>query len=314
MTKLSLLLVIALCTGITACASSPEADQRPSLLITAERSLEFGVNSYNDNNYGKAEAHFDRALFLYRNSDNPTGILSSCINLSKTKLATGQLDSAAAYLKQAEAVAEREQIKTFDNHITVIESSIAIENNRLDAAKDLLNTLLETRPINASIKTAALQNRTRIAFIENSDQENWVAQYKEALNASEQNTTLNRARLLRFETALEPTTANEKLSTALNLYRSTAQSPGIAATLTEWAAIDTNQQSAANKLQRALFIRLNLRDKKNTQKILQHLTTSYKQLGEINKSERANYWQEKLNDEAFQEWDAIRFEFESYPG
>ena len=91
----------------------------------------------------------------------------------------------------------------------------------------MLETLLSDTSNSAPIKIAALQNRTRIAFTENSDQKNWAAQYKEALNASGQNTTLNRARLLRFEAALD-------------LYRNAVHSPGIVAILTEWAIIEAN--------------------------------------------------------------------------
>ncbi len=310
-------IIAVFCLGTVACASAPEIDPRPKLLISAEKYLELGVENYKQNNFSKAQAHFDRALFLYRNTDNPTGIISSCLNIAKTKLSSGQVNSARNYAQQAKIVIEREQVNGFDNHITLIESSIAIEDNQIDEARQILESLLNKTSSNASIKTAALQNRTRIAFIENSGIESWVKQYAEALNKPGQNTQLNRARLLRFKAALNPDTAKEKLSGALSLYRETAHSPGIAATLTEWASHDNTNgdyPAATNKLLRALFIRTNLQDRKKIQKILQQLSTNYSQLGQTSKSERANYWQKKLDNEIFEDWDAIRFEFENYPG
>lgn len=314
-----LLIIIALCTGTLACASSPDIDHRPKLLISAEKSLELGVTSYNENNYAKAEAHFQRALYLYRNTDNPAGIISSCLDIAKTKLSSGQTVAAKNYTEQAKIVIKREQINSFNGHLAVIESSIAIDVNQTDEVKNILSGLLNTTPTsgNASIRTAALQNRTRIAFLENNNAFDWVQKYEEALNKPGQDTLLNRARLLRFKAELETENAPSRLSKALILYRKAAHSPGIAATLTEWAVYDlsnSNFKEAADKLERALFIRTNLHDKKNTGKVLALLATSYNKLGAINQSERANNWQRKLDSEIFEDWDAIRFEFENYPG
>ena len=107
-----------------------------------------------------------------------------------------------------------------------------------------------------------------------------------------------------------------KLSKALSLYREAAHAPGIAATLSEWAAYDESDGATKNvldKLHRALFIRTNLRDRKNSQEVLRQLATRYSHLGKTNKSERATYWQKKLDSETFEEWDAVKFEFENYP-
>ena len=52
------------------CATSPGTDSRPELILSAEKSLELGVRNYDENNFSKAEAHFVRALFLYRNIDS----------------------------------------------------------------------------------------------------------------------------------------------------------------------------------------------------------------------------------------------------
>lgn len=313
-------IVAAISIYLIACASSPDIDTRPALMLSAEKSLELGVSNYDENNFTKAEAHFDRALFLYRNIDNPQGITSSCLNIAKTKLSSGQVNEARTYAKLAQNIIQHEQLKQFNNRLTLIQSSIAIEDGNTAEAKQQLDDLLNETQANSNhaIRTAALQNRTRIAFIENTNTVDWVNQYKDALNKPGQNSTLNRARLLRFKAELtsEKETASANLSEALKLYREAAHSPGIAATLTESATHDlssTNYQNATNKLERALFIRANLHDRKNSQKVLKQLTTSYNQLGKTNKSERAGYWQRKLDKATFEDWDAIRFEFESYP-
>lgn len=312
------LIIIVFCLSAIACASSPDVDRRPKLLISAEKSLELGVSNYNENNFAKAEAHFDRALFLYRNIDNPTGIISSCLNIAKTKLSSGHVNTAKAYVEQAKIIIEREQINGFNSHLTVIESSIAIEDNQIDKARQILDKLLNKTPGDAPLRTAALQNRTRIAFLENNDTANWVKQYEDALNKPGQNSILNKARLLRFKAALETNmdSAVAKYTEALKLYRKAAHSPGIAATLTEWATpglSGTDYQNATDKLERALFIRINLHDRGNSKKILALLARSYKKPGSTNQSERASYWQKKLDNETFEEWDMIRFEFENYP-
>jgi len=312
-------MLITICLGIFACAGAPNVDQRPKLLISAETSLELGVENYNQNNFEKAEAHFDRALFLYRNIDNPNGIVSSCLNIAKTKLSTGHVNDARAYTKQAQVIIQQEELNEYSQRLTLIQTSIAIEDGDYTSARQMLDNLLSEKSTldNVSIRTAAIQNRTRVAFLaSDSDTGDWVNKYSNALSNPGQNTALNRARLLRFEAALNPDTAGKKLGKALSHYRKAAHAPGIAATLSEWAIHDASQgkiKNAVNKLQRALFIRANLRDRKNSQKILKQLSRNYSQLGETSRSERANYWQKKLDSEFFEEWDAIRFEFESYP-
>jgi len=314
------IILIALCMSIIACAGTPGVDQRPKLLISAKTSLELGVENYNQNNFEKAEAHFDRALFLYRNIDNPNGIVTSCLNIAKTKLSAGHVNDARAYTEQAQIIIQQEKLNEYSQRLTLIQTSIAIENGDYTSARQMLDNLLNEKstPDSVSIRTATLQNRTRVAFLTNdSDTGDWINKYSNALNNSEQNTALNRARLLRFEAALNPDTAEKKLGKALSHYRKTAHGPGIAATLSEWATYDATQgktKNAVNKLQRALFIRTNLRDIKNSQKILEQLSSSYNQLGETSRSERASYWQKKLDSKFFEEWDAIRFEFEGYPG
>jgi tetratricopeptide (TPR) repeat protein len=301
-----------LCSGIFACASTPEPDTRPALIISAEKSLELGVSNYTRNDFIKAQHHFERALFLYRNIDNPNGITSSYLNLAKTQLATGQTDAARDYTEKAQIVIMREQLRIFDHNLSLIKSSIAIEKEELSQAKQKLDKLLNSAINNNAIKTAVLQNRTRIALAENdSNAQEWIKKYENSLSNNGQNSALNKARLLRFKALLKKEAATEKLHKALDLYREVAHSPGIAATLTEWAAVNTENKdykNAVNKLQRALFIRSNLHDRKNTKKILQQLASNYNKLGEAKKENRTNYWLKKLENKNFSEWDAATYD------
>lgn len=312
--------LIASCLCIVACAGAPDVDPRPQLLISAEKSLELGVDNYNQNNFEKAEAHFNRALFLYRNIDNPNGIVSSCLNIAKTRLSAGHVNDANAYTEQARFIIQHEQLGEFTQRLTLIQTSIAIENGDYTEARQMLDNLLNKKTTldKASIRTAALQNRTRVAFLSNADDAgDWVNKYRIALNTPGQDTKLNRGRLLRFEAALNPDSTEKKLSKALSLYRESAHGPGIAATLSEWALYDTSKgtfEKAVEKLQRALFIRSNLHDRRNSQRVLEQLAANYQGLGKTSNMKRASYWQKKLDNEAFEEWDAIRFEFENYPG
>lgn len=312
--------IVAIYIGLIACASTAEIDTRPALIQSAEKSLELGVSNYNENNFTKAESHFDRALFLYRSIDNPEGITTSCLNIAKTKLSSGQINQAHLYAERAKNIIQREQLKQFDDLLALIQSSIAIDNNDTTKAKPLLDGLLAETQSNGNhaIRTAALQNRTRIAFLDNTNPVDWVKLYEDALKKPGQNSILNKARLLRFKAELEINnqSASANFAKALMHYRSTAHSPGIAATLAEWAKLDISNadyKSALSKLERALYIRTTIHDRRNSQKVLQLLGTSYNKLSENSRSERASYWQNKLDNKTFEEWEALRLEFETYP-
>lgn len=308
--------ITMLCIGTLACASTPVPDQRPQIMLSAEKSLELGVSNYLENNFGKAESHFNRALFLYRNIDNPDGIITSCLNLTKTKLSSGQTEAARVYLKMAQNTVQREQLTGYNDRLTLIQSSINIEEENYTEAQQHTDNLLSNAQtgIDDAIYTAVLQNQIRIAFLTNADDKSaWLTKYREALKKPGQNTPINHAHLLRFEAALNPDTAEEKFSSALSLYRNLAHSPGIATTLTEWAEHDissNNPGNAIEKLQRALFIRANQQHKKASQNILRILAAHYKQPGDSSRTGRADYWLQQLKDPSFKQWDLIISEFE----
>lgn len=303
-------------TLLAACTSSPSVDQRSALIQTAEKSLALGVSNYNENNFRKADKHFERALFLFRNIDNPDGITVSYLNIAKSKLSSGQIQQAQLYVDKAQSMIDREHLDAYQYHLTLIKSSIAIELEEFKHAKRMLDSLLELDTTNNApsldsslMQIAALQNRTRIAISSHSEDANsWLNQYRSALNTHKLNNRSNRARLLRFEAKLNPGDSEHKLNTALSLYREEASSPGIAATLTEWAKYETSKSrhiEAINKLQRALFIRSNLQDRRNCHDILKQLAINYKQIGDTEKIKQTAFWLQAMETVHFNNWGEI---------
>ena len=302
------ILTIALLS--TACVSGPD-EKQPEAIEAANNALSSGVSNYNKNKHELAITYFKNALRDFRSIDHQYGIASSCLNLSKTHLSIGNTELAEAYLKQAQRVIERENIKQLDDHVRIIESSIAIENNQLAQAKQTLEPLLQ-KDSNNAFTLAAIQNRTRIAHAENNkdDATQWTSSFEQKIKSSAGRQT-HKARLARFKANLsgDATTQNQHLTEALNIYRAQTNRPGIAATLQEWgdALIKQKQPEAAqDKLQRALYIRQSLQDRKNSLAILESLA-------QISSDSTTRAWIEKLQSKQFREWDEFVAAFNRFP-
>ena len=95
----------------------------------------------------------------------------------------------------------------------------------------------------------------------------------------------------------------------MNIYRSQTNRPGIAATLQEWgdALIKQKQtEDAKDKLQRALYIRQSLQDRKNSLNILNSLA-------QISSDSTTKSWIEKLQSKRFKDWDEFVSTFNRFP-
>ena len=306
-------IILAITWLSTACVSSPK-EKRPEAIEVANNALSTGVGHYNDNKHELAISYFKNALRDFRSIDHQFGIASSSLNLSKSHLSTGNIDTAEAYLEQAKRIIEREDIKQLNDHVRIIESSIAIENNQLTQAKETLAPLLQKDSSNA-FTLAATQNRTRIAFAEKSDgnyneAKQWTEKFEQKIKSSAANLS-HKARLARFKASLsnDAATQNQHLAEALNIYRQQTNRPGIAATLQEWgdALIQQNQtDTAKDKLLRALYIRQSLQDKKNSLKILNSLR-------KITDDSTTNAWIDKLKNKDFNQWDGFVAAFNRFP-
>ena len=304
-----IILTIALLS--TACVSGPD-EKQPEAIEAANNALSNGVSNYSKNKYELANSYFQNALRDFRSIDHQYGIASSCLNLSKTHLSTGNIELAEAYLKQAKRIIKQENIKQLNNHARIIESSVAIENKQLIQAKETLAPLLQNNSDNA-FTLAAIQNRTRIAHAETSNNkdeaEKWTNTFEKKIKSSSSQT--HRARLARFKANLSdnPDIQKELFLEALSIYRKQTNRPGIAATLQEWgdALIQQKQNNAAkDKLQRALYIRQSLQDRKNSLKTLNSLA-------KITNDSKTKTWIEKLQDKQFKQWDEFIISFNTFP-
>jgi len=309
---------LSLSALLFACASSEQRQPRPELIEQADKTISSGVFSYNQADYVRAEELFTKALYLYRGIDNPEGIASSCINLARTTLSRGDTEAARQWIDSAKRVIETGGTDRLNNHVIIVSSSIAIETGEYDAAKSLLAPLLDEadKTIDLPTRLAALQNRTRIAFAENSEAAMWTERYAKLITLDE---TLHQARLARFRAALASDDAGSdaQFSTALAIYRSQAHRPGIAATLSEWAQRDIGHQrydSAKNKLGRALFIRAQLMDRVNCREILVELQRVYSDTNSADRLAATRNWIEQLDAAGFDQWQQLTEAYSGYPG
>ena len=298
---------------LSACASTPE-NPPPELLSDANTLIDNGVTQYNQANFSKANELFEQAMYLYRSIDNPRGTASSYIDLAKSALGQNRIASAERWIQKAQTIVNFEHLTTLQDHITIILSSIAIEKSDFSRAKKLLAPLLEPgSSTNASTRLAAMQNRTRIAFAENNNAAEWTEHYAKLVNS---NQPLAEARLARFRAALGTSQSEQDTyyQQALDTYRKLAWRPGLAATLSEWAGknIKAHDYAAAkNRLERALLIRLDLRDNHDTIAVLTQLKDVYSKLGQTARQQHAAYWSTQISKDHFDSWDEVLKDFES---
>ena len=306
--RFAIIVITLLCT---ACVSGPD-EKQPEAIEAANSALSNGVSNFEKNKYELATAYFRNALRDFRSIDHQFGIASSCLNLSKTYLSMGDIELADAYMKQAQRIIKQENIKQLDNHLRIIESSVAIDNNQLGQAKEILSPLLQ-KEANNDFTLAAIQNRTRIAHAEmgnnQEDAEHWTRKFEQTIKSSDN--PAYQARLARFKANLSSDVEiqNKYFDEALNIYRTQTNRPGIAATLQEWgnALIQKNQNVAASdKLHRALYIRQSLQDRRNSLDILSSLA-------HISNDNKTKTWIEKLKNKQFKQWDEFTAAINQFP-
>lgn len=301
---------------VTACSGGPAEKQPLDSLTSPARLLDQGVYHYNNNNYPKAIHEFEKALLQYRSIDNQPGIANSCLNLAKTYMAINNNLTATEYLSKANSVIEQAQLTQLNEHLHLLNSSLAIKNKLYEQALQELNLVLTSK--NTIIKLAALKNRTAIAFIKNdSDKQQWLKKYKTLQNSHPENTSSHLARILRFEAELagDESEKSKLLTQSLSISQNLASRTAIAATLTQWTNIDIENkryQQAEDKALRALFIRHQLGDVKNSIFILKQLQTTYIASGN-EKEALTNSWIEKLSNSELSDWGKLFSDFETYP-
>ncbi len=199
---------------ITACSGSPPEKPAPDSLTSPAKLLDRGISHYNNDNYPKAIHDFENALLQYRSIDNQPGIASSCLNLAKTWMAINNNQTAAEYLSKANFIIKQAQLSQLNEHLYLLNSSLAIKNTLYENALQELSEVLTSN--NPKIKLAALKNRTSIAFLRNDDDKiRWLKKYKTQQNKNPTNTTSHLARILRFKAEL---TSDENQKNTLLAY------------------------------------------------------------------------------------------------
>ena len=301
---------------LSACSGGPAEKPLSDSLTSPAKLLDQGIYHYNNNNYPNAIRDFEKALLQYRSIDNQPGIANSCLNLAKTYMAINNNQTATEYLNRASSVIEQAQLTQLDEHLHLLNSSLAINNELYDHALQELSTVLTSN--NTTIKLAALKNRTYIAYIrDNTDKRQLLEQYKKLQSSNPENTSSHLARILRFE-AEATDDENKKiklLSQSLSISQNHAARTAIAATLTQWADIDIANErydEAEDKSLRALFIRHQLGDVKNSIVLLKQLKAIYSST-DNKKAALTTDWIDKLSAHEFNDWESLYSDFETYP-
>ena len=312
---LSRLLLSIIAAALFACSATPEEKPLPESLDSPARLLDQGISEYNADNYAAAIRQFEKALLQYRSIDNQTGIANSCLNLANTYMAINQNQLAAEYLLRANTVIQGASLTELNEHLSLLSSSLAIKNGMYGQA--LLGLEQATESQDTTIQLAALKNRTSIAFLRNdNDKIQWLEKYKTTQKQEPANPS-HAARILRFEA--EASDSKDKsvalLAKSLHISQQLANRTAIAATLTQWATLDKEENrynDAEDKYLRALFIRHQLGDVRSSLSILEQLHAIYAAIND-DKAAITKNWINRLTANDLTEWDALYADFDMYP-
>jgi len=314
---LKLVLLLAITTLYACTTGAPVEKTTADSFASPADHLNKGIHQYNNNNYPAAINHFEKALLQYRSIDNQTGITQSCMNLAKSYMAINNNQTAAAYLAKANQIVKQASLDELNEHLQLLNSSLAIKQALYEQALQELQPVLSSS--NTDIQLAALKNRNVIAFNSNKkDKQQWLDKYKKLQQNNPLNTDSHLARILRFESELATNgeTKTALLTQALTISQNLADRTAIAATLTQWTQFDIDTQQydkAEDKALRALFIRHQLGDVKNTLAILQMLKEIYA-LTNNSKHGQAIRWIDKITSNDLADWGLLFPDFDTYPG
>ena len=302
---------------LSACSGGPAEKPLANSISSPAQLLDRGIQQYNDNDYQKAIKYFEKSLFQYRSIDNQTGIVQCSLNLAKSLMAFNNNQLASEYLNKAESIIHRERLDQFNDHLHLLKSSLAIKNAAYEQAlEELTSTLSSTDP---ATQLAAIKNRTKIAFLkDDSDKKQWLEKYRQLQKKHPDSTASHLARIYRFEAELTDDEKNKIkfLTKSLAISQGRAARTAIAATLTQWSSIDIKAErydQAEDKSLRALFIRHQLGDVKNSMLILKQLSIIYS-VTDKEKQKQADTWIAKLSNNELNNWEKLFSDFENYPG
>ncbi len=269
---------------LASCAMSPLNPQTP--LTQGHALSQQGILAFQREHWHQAERLFKQALQNYKSMDALQGIAHSLINLSQVELSRQNYEAAQASLQQANSVVHRAELWTLQPKIQLLMASLALQQQQLSQAKQILLTLLPNLtpfPSKLSpIQLSAISMRTKLAFLVQQELELWLSRYEAAVNLTPDNLN-HQARLLRFQAQIQQQqghiqVAEQQLETALVHYKNNALRSGIASTLSELAQLHIQQgnwQHAHDFLTRAVNVYASLKHTKKVALIstrLQHIT------------------------------------------
>ena len=261
--KLYLLLSILI---LSACAGNIET--RPTVILNAENFTTDGVKAFAAADWQRAKILFTKALLIYQGIDDQQGVVLSHINLAEVALAIDDYPTVEEHLLATSAISNKTLHADMQARISLLYAQNALMQNRTAIAKQHLRPLLpefdNEIPVGKSsqIQLIAIGDRTKLAFIENSDTSLWTRQYANALTQSNNKDSDLQARLLRYQAALQQqqgdlVIAESTLQQALIKYKINLSRPGIAITLSELGELYMAQgqyQEAQEYVNRAIAV------------------------------------------------------------
>lgn len=288
-----LLIIIAIAT-LFACSSSPERKPLPEPVSDARDAHELAIDAFNAGRYRDAIAGFHRAERRFLSLDDPHGVAAAAISQAEILLLLGENDDAAKSLQRAKVAIAHTGNKALSERAQLMEARLAMENEPSTARK-LLNTLSDAMTPSVVAQVRLLSCELEMRQGETNCATNLAA---DGLAMTARIAHLQaRAALQRGD--LEA--ASVQLESALDIYRSLAFRPGIAAVHESSGdlAMQTDKREVAKEhLERALYLRLWIRDRVHAAEVLTRLA----ELGDNN--ELYQRWRTALLDESGEpEWE-----------
>ena len=201
--QLLIAVLIGLSINLNSCVSYPGSDS--IIVANAKNYTNEGIQAYQNADWYRAQQLFLKAKLLYQSVDDQQGILSSYTNLIEVALSTKDFKSAQNYLTLASEMIIAPELNHFKNRINLLYSHLFILNKQYARAEQQLQSLLpkflgnEVESTTDDIQIAAIANRTKLAFLQEQEQELWTQRYAKILSRDGSATPSMRARLLRFQ-------------------------------------------------------------------------------------------------------------------
>lgn len=265
--------LLLFCLLLPACGGN--AVTKPAVLLSAENYTQEGLQAFSEDDRGRAQQLFSRALLLYQGVDNQYGILLCHINLAEVSLSLNEYSASIKHLDIAADIAKKTSLTDIQARITLLYSVNALKQNNIVQAESIVQTLLpefdkNDSPAVSPSKTqlVAIAHRTKIAFVQKQDELLWTQRYRKALIKSAITSHSLEARLLRFQAILlqdqgDYQGAESSLQQALLDYKSSSSRSGIAVTLSELgqlAVIESRWLDAKGYFNRAIAVYRYLKD------------------------------------------------------